>query len=364
MIYFDFEKAFDKVPHAKLFKKLEFVGIDPDIIRWIKNFLHERTYQVRVGHSFSQVYSSPSGVPQGGVLSPLLFLLYTFDLPAHISSEVSCQLYADDVKIYRSVENQNDLASLQTAIDSVCAWAEKNALPLAPRKIKVLCLGSNKFPPPYRIGNLKLQVVSEMRDLGFLVSDKLSFLPHLKTIHSKALARTYSLFKALKTRDVGTLVKAYKTYVRPLVESGTTVFSPSLKKDINLLESVQNNFTRKLVLRCSGIDYRFIPNGEERRKMFELPSLRSRRLRNDLVMAYKILTGKSHLDSAKFFSIYNSTTRGGFIKIRTPRVRTRVRSAFFCHRVIPSISKFITKGWLLLSFRSFKKLVSLSVLAH
>ncbi|VDL78588.1 unnamed protein product, partial [Nippostrongylus brasiliensis] len=160
----------------------------------------------RVGNCFPIIYASPSGIPQSGVLSPLLFLLYTFDLPAHIHSHACCQMYADDVKIYRTVENQGDLTSLQAAIDSVSTWANKNALSLAPHRTKVLCIGSDDFPPTYTIGNVGLQCVSEVRDLGFLVSSKLSFLPHFEILHSKALARTYNIFKALKNqrcRDFG-----------------------------------------------------------------------------------------------------------------------------------------------------------------
>lgn len=93
------------------------------------------------------------------------------------------------------------------------------------------------------------------------------------------------------------------------MEYGTTVFSPTLKKYINLLESVQNNFTRKLVMRCSGLEYRFIPSSVDRRVVLKLHSLHSRRIKNDLVMAFKILAGMTPLKPERFFKFFSSPTK-------------------------------------------------------
>lgn len=173
----------------------------------------------------------------------------------------------------------------------VSSWSVTNGLPFAPHKSHVLTIGKQLGAAYY----VKLDCVSEVRDLGFLFDNRLCFDRHIRSIFSKAFSRTHSLFKALKTTGSFVLIKAYKTYVRPIVECGTTVFNPHLRKDIMLPEGVQNNFTRKLVTRCSGVDYHYIyhyiPCGVVRQKMFGLPSLESRRQRNDLVMASKIITG-------------------------------------------------------------------------
>ena len=136
----------------------------------------------------------------------------------------------------------------------------------------------------YHIGDISLQPVDEVRDLGFFFDRRLNFDRHYKTLVSKAMHRTYNLFKATTSRNASILIKAYKTYVRPIVECATTVFSPCKKKDINFLETVQNNFTRKLAMRCSGLSYRFVPSGIERNKCFGLQSLKARRKVNDLMM--------------------------------------------------------------------------------
>lgn len=87
--------------------KMEAVGIHPLVINWIRQFLSERTYQVKIKGQYSNVFHAFSGVPQGGVLSPIMFLLYTFDLPNCFNSlGVKCKMYADDVKIYRRIENE------------------------------------------------------------------------------------------------------------------------------------------------------------------------------------------------------------------------------------------------------------------
>ncbi|EYC39859.1 hypothetical protein Y032_0638g971 [Ancylostoma ceylanicum] len=101
VVYFDFSKAFDKIPIQKLLHKLYRVGVQPRTVEWIRGFLKNRTYQVRIDDCFSTVYGTSSGVPQGGVLSPLLFLVYTCDLPDSVSKfGVTCKMYADDMKVY------------------------------------------------------------------------------------------------------------------------------------------------------------------------------------------------------------------------------------------------------------------------
>lgn len=181
-----------------------------------------------------------------------------------------------------------------------------------------------------------------------------SLKPRIQAI---AHARIYNLFKALRTKDPQVLVKAYKTYVRPVVENGTAVFNPFLKKDIARLENVQNNFTRKLVLRCSGLPYSDIPNGVERRQRLDLPSLKSRRDKYDLLLAFKILHGITSVSSKMFFTLAQSRTRGGARKLATRASRTNVRSKFFSVRVVSAFNSLIAQGCLGLKLSTFKNLL-------
>lgn len=287
VVYFDFSKAFDKVPVDKLLIKMEMAGIHPMIRAWIQSFLTGRTYQVKVRQEYSSMYSAHSGVPQGGVLSPLLFLLYTFELPAKIARlGAACKMYADDIKIYKEIENVQDCRVIQSAIECVDEWAKIWELPLAPEKSCSFTVGtrSQVSQSAYSLRGVLLKSVSAVRDLGFSISADLRFNEHYRALVKKANFRTYNLFKILKTNDLQTLLRAYKIYVRPIVECGTTVFNPTKKKDIGLLESVQSNYTRKLFMRCCGLQYCGLPNAYTNAKKLGLPSLCPRRKKADLLV--------------------------------------------------------------------------------
>ena len=100
IIYIDFAKAFDVVSHEKLLFKLKSYGISNKIIKWFYNFLSNRSQITRVENSFSNSSIVKSGVPQGSVLGPILFLLYINDLPSIFSSKIHIDLFADDTKLY------------------------------------------------------------------------------------------------------------------------------------------------------------------------------------------------------------------------------------------------------------------------
>ena len=274
-------------------------------------------------------------------------------------------MYADDVKIYKTVRNVEDSKSIQAAIDYVCEWSDMWNLPLSAEKTTVFRLGNSKRDVTYKVGNVNLQFVDHVRDLGFLINNKLSFDDHYKSLVNKANYRTYNLFKALKTKNSHILLKAYKTYVRPILESATTVFSPYKKKDICLLESAQNSFTRKLIMRCSGLSYELIPNGEERCKQLGLLSLASRRKTNDIIMAFKILTGRANIDCGGFFVLMSSRTRGGRLKLHAPLAKTQIRASFFSNRILSTFNKVLRNhGVLTMSLKRFRNVARAVVSAE
>ena len=129
MAILDFSKAFDVVPHERLLRKLRLYGIEGKASNWIKSFLVGRTQSVIVNgtrsHSRSQIDGDPviSGVPQGTVMGPLLFLLYINDLPSELSPDTSCRLFADDCLIYRAIRTPKDKADLQSDLDRLHAWS-------------------------------------------------------------------------------------------------------------------------------------------------------------------------------------------------------------------------------------------------
>ena len=115
IVYLDFKKAFDSVPHQRLLSKLAVYGITGNIFKWIKDFLTNRHQRVRVGNHYSPMTEVLSGIPQGSVLGPILFTIFINDLPNCIQS--CCKVFADDTKIYDSTDNagriQDDIIRLQ-----------------------------------------------------------------------------------------------------------------------------------------------------------------------------------------------------------------------------------------------------------
>lgn len=199
----------------------------------------------------------------------------------------------------------------------------------------------------YKLRGLPLKPVKEVRDLGFIVSADLSFDSHYRSIVKKANYRIYNLFKVLRTRDPQIYLRAYKTYVRPIVENGVTVFNPVKRKDIDFLEGVQNSFTRKLVMRCFGLKYAQVPCGAERSKLLGLSSLSNRRRKADLLMMFKILSGKLSIRPIDFFGAPLTRTVRGKLGLRVPMARSRVRANFLTYRSIKELNSLLNNDELL-----------------
>ena len=181
--------------------KLYHVGIHPRIISWVESFLRDRSFQVHIRGTLSSVRSAPSGVPQGSVLAPVLFCIYTYDLPHLVEAlGVTCKMFADDVKIYKPVANSADTTRIQEAIDAVCNWSCLWGLPLASDKTSVLRLSRSLSHNDYYLGGSVLHNVNQVGDLGFIIDKKLIFDSHCATIAKRAEVKLFQLFRCLYTR--------------------------------------------------------------------------------------------------------------------------------------------------------------------
>lgn len=206
-------------------------------------------------------------------------------------------------------------------------------------------IGSNCHTqtPTYRINGQALKKVDEARDLGYIITSDLSFSKHCQLLVKKASFRIYNLFRALKSCIPEIYIRAFKSYVRPIVETGTTVFNPSRNRDIDLLESVQNSFTRKLMIRCFSVDYSSIPSGSQRSEFFGLPSLKNRRKTADIVMMYKILSRKLSINPEDFFEGMLTKSVRGKLKLRVSIAKSRIRSDFLTYRVLKEFNLLLGK---------------------
>jgi len=280
-IYFDFEKAFDTVPHQRLLRKLEAYGIKGVVLKWIKAFLSDRSQIVKVNGIESFRASVLSGVPQGSVLGPLLFVLYINDLPDHVDS--GCYLFADDTKIHRIVSTPSDAAKLQADIHALESWSKKWLLRFHADKCFVLTLGKFEnitHTERYKLGTRELEHVFEQKDLGVIVDSELRFEEHIGMKVKKANSIAGLIRRSFAYLDATLFKQLFITFVRPHLEYCQAAWAPYLKRHVNQIESVQRRAT-KLIDGFKNFTY------EERLRKLKLPTLAFRRLRGDMIELFK-----------------------------------------------------------------------------
>ena len=171
VIYLDFQKAFDKVPHKRLLLKVCSHGIGGNISSWIESWLNNRDQRVVLNGWASDWKDVSSGVPQGSVLGPLLFLLYINDIEDDITSKLL--KFADDTKIFRSVANIDDVNKLKDDLVKLCRWSEEWLMLFNSDKCKVMHFGYNNLKADYTMGVNKLEVSDAEQDLGVIVQSDL-----------------------------------------------------------------------------------------------------------------------------------------------------------------------------------------------
>lgn len=306
VIYFDFQKAFDSLDHRFLIHKLKTFGIQNPVLRWLENFLSDRKQSVVIDESFSALVPITSGVPQGSCLGPILFILYINDIGSRLPKTIRFGMYADDIKIYGSTRFASDL---QLAIDLIHEWSEEWNMNLSQKKCCVMHFGPLKSRTSFTLNEHPLAVVEEVKDLGVLMNPKLHFDAHINAVVRKASARINNIFRIFKTTSMPLLLKSFKIFVRPLLESNTEIWNPTLSGLTRALESVQRTFTRRLLSRAGTPHLPYT----ERLRILNLQSLELRRATKDLTFLYKAINSTVDFDSSALFRFGPShrTLRGG-----------------------------------------------------
>jgi len=340
-IYIDFSKAFDTVSHPKILAKLKAHGITGDLLSIIEDFLHDRSQQTRVGNQLSDTVFLTSGIVQGSCLGPLLFIIYINDVCNIFKGNITSKLYADDLKLYSMIESELDEDELQICLDDLRKWAEAWQLTISIKKCQTLLIGSrallkynNLNCRQYHIGSDNLPYVQSVVDLGVSVDKNINFSEHIQKIVRKASTRCYLIRKCFQSKHTPTLLLAFKTYVRPLLEYNSLVWSPHLHKDINTIEKVQRRFTKRL----SGL---YNLSYDERLSHLQLERLEARRIKTDVITAYKIIFGKTILNPGDFFSMTSCPidTRGHPYKLLPPMCKCDTRKFCFASRVVQTWNK-------------------------
>ena len=325
-IYLDFAKAFDSVPHERLLLKVRQYGIKGNLEKWIQDFLYDRKQRVIVGKGKSSWAPVKSGIPQGSVLGPILFVIFINDLPEQITSNI--KIFADDTKIFRSLSKVNDLTSMQNDLNELAKWSRKWQLPFNETKCKFIHFGRNNPNHTYSMNGHNLETACEEKDLGVTFDQELKFRSHIRNIVSKANSRIGIIKRSFDELTVENFKILYKTQVRPILEYCSDILFPIFIMDMKEIEKVQKRAT-KLVKGLSEKPY------DERLQTLDLPTMEYRRNRTDMLQVFRILKGIDNLDPNDFFEIDNrGLTRGHSLKLIKPRVNTRVRQCSFSQRVI------------------------------
>ena len=326
VIYTDFAKAFDSVAQERLIVKIESLGFTGDILEWIKSFLKNRKQCVKVAGKLSQWNEVLSGVPQGSVIGPILFIIFINDMPKEVQMNI-CKLFADDCKLYGTVLSDGE-NKLQKDLQTLEKWSTKWQLPFNATKCKVMHFGTSNPKHSYIINNHILEKSKKEKDLGVTIDTDLKFHEHTAAAIKKGNQILGLIKKSYRTRDSLTIPTLYKSLVRRHLEYGNPIWGPFYQGDIDKLEAVQRRAT-KMVADQNNKPY------EERLKNLDLPSLTHRRKRGDIIQVFKIVNGLVNINAKSLFMPTNSSrTRGHAHKFFKHHAIKRPRIDSFSQRIV------------------------------
>lgn len=273
-VFLDLSKAFDRVPHKLLIDKLKEIGLPDRMVYWIEAYLLNRTQFVQCTSVRSNHISVMSGVPQGSVLGPLLFLIFINDIAAGIDDTVTVKLFADDCVVYSVI---NDISSQMVLNESICKlsdWCDRRKMRINFTKTVCMTITTKRNPLPYvyKIGEQIIQNVSSTKYLGLTISNNLKWDAHIDNICAKAFRKLCFLRRKLRTSSKKAKLEAYRTLIRPVLEYASIVWDPFYAKDIARVERIQ-----RLAARFIMHDYRSSSSVTNMLEQVELEPLHLRR---------------------------------------------------------------------------------------
>lgn len=289
-VYTDFQKAFDKVDHTLLMEKIAFNGIRGNLLRWFASYIFNRTQKIVINGHESDSIVVKSGVPQGSVLGPFLFVLFINDIKyCFVNSHFL--MYADDMKIYNTCKNIRDCYNLQQDLDRFYEYCLKNKLFLSLPKCYTISFTKNinliKFN--YSINNISLNEVQSVRDLGVTLDSRLHFDVHIDNIVKKAF-QMYGLVMRFSSNFVrpSTFLTLYKCLIRPQLEYAVQIWDPLYDKYKDRLEIVQRKYLRSMNYKC----HRPKVSYNQLLTHYNVLSLESRRLLLGVMMLHGICNNR------------------------------------------------------------------------
>jgi len=352
VIYLDFAKAFDKVPKERLLEKLRAHGVSGHLLRWIRNWLTGRQQRVVLNGKKSGWEQVLSGVPQGSVLGPLLFMIFINDLDVAARKAEFLKKFADDTKLGGRVSTEEERAALQEALNELCVWAATWGMEFNVKKCKVLHIGHNNTRHVYTMNGQPLGETEEETDVGVITTANLKPAAQCRKAARTAAAVLGQICRAFHYRDRHVFIQLYKQYVRPHLEFAAAAWSPWQEGDKACLERIQ----QRAVGMVSGLTSR---DYEGRLKELNMITLEERRHQIDMAQVQKLLTGRDRVDVGRLFHMANSHGRhtraaADDFCLRQGNSRLEVRRNFFTQRVVAPWNQVPTEIKHLRSVQAFK----------
>ena len=249
MIYLDFSKVFDKVDHKILMGKLKAIGIGGKLAKWIHSFLIDRKQVVLVNSTKSECVPVKSGVPQGSVLGPLLFIIMMMDIEAKVTEPfLSC--FADDTRLSKEISSLIDTFKLQRDLNMVYDWASSNNMLFNNCKFEHVKYGRNK-----ELKNLSRYITIDgkliadkdhVKDLGVIMSSDCTFSQHIGKLANTAKDLSVWCLRTFNDRSTELMLTLWKALILPRLDYCSQLWSPHCKDEIRDIEMTQRSYIRKI----------------------------------------------------------------------------------------------------------------------
>ena len=329
VIFLDFAKAFDTVPHHQLLLKLRNIGITGKLWLWLKEYLLGRVHCVSIDGVKSGLLPVTSGVPQGSILGPLFFLVYVNDLPDYVIHS-KLLLFADDAKCLKRIACSEDIARLQEDLDSLNNWSLQWKLKFKESKCIHMRIGGESVDPSlYEINSVPIPTQSNNKDLGILISSDQTWSDHVRHITARAykilglLRRTFSSTNSIHEKKM-----LYISLVRSQLVYCSETWKPCYRKDIEKLEKVQRRST-KFILNDYEMDYK-----KRLTKLNLLPLMYMLDLRDIMFCVKSLKEPTADFNIREYISFSDQQTRSGLHKkMNITRSKKNICRNFYFNRI-------------------------------
>jgi hypothetical protein len=290
VIYTDFAKAYDKVDHTILLKKLKHqFGITGKLGVWIENFLTGRKQQVLIEGTTSKESNVASGSIQGSVLGPVLFLMYIRDIGENVTADL--KVFVDDAKMKDVIKEETDVEALQNNLELLYEWKTANNMKFNGSKFQLMRYGPNeeiKDNTLYFTEDVEdiIERFSSLRDLGIIMSDTGKFDDHINHVAKKVRTKVGWILRTFYTRRTDIMKQLWKTLCQCHIDYCSQLYMPGQAQNMLIIEKLQYDFTRRIP-EVRNEDY------WTRLKLFKISSHERRMERYRSFYIWKILEGQA-----------------------------------------------------------------------